>query len=129
MRWKRQATALERQQVLLRTEIICTAEKLEIEDDIFVLHRLVASLAKRMQRPRHEHEDVPHLRRKTRRTDLDDPLAPLDKHQLHILVPVQRHLRKIPRDRAGIDIKRKTQRTMLLRLLKRCLIFHCLLLL
>ena len=97
--------------------------------DIFVLHRLVASLAKRVQRPWHEHEDVPHLRRKARRTDLDDPLASLHKHQLHILVPVQRHLRKIPRNRTRIYIEGKTQRTMLLRLLKRCLIFHMILLL
>ena len=82
-----------------------------------------------MQRPRDEHEDVPHLRRNALRTDLDEPLAPLHEHQLHILVPVQRHLRKISRDRTGINIKRKTQRTVLLRLLKGSLIFHCLLLL
>ena len=50
--------------------------------------------------------------------------AALDKDQLHAILPVQCHLREVPRDGAGIDVKWKTHGTVLLCFLQKRWISH-----
>ena len=50
--------------------------------------------------------------------------AALDKDDLHAVLPVQCHLREVPRDGAGIDVKWKTHGTVLLCFLQKRWISH-----
>ena len=71
-----------------------------------------------------KNKDVPHAGLAALSAHLHQSCAPLDKDQLHALLPVERHLRKVLRNGAGIQIEGKPHGTMLLGLLQRCLILH-----
>ena len=73
-----------------------------------------------------KHKDIPHAGRVSHRAHLHQPCTPLDKDQLHAVVPVKRHLREIPRDGAGVDVEREPHGSVLLGFLQRSLILHTL---
>ena len=124
-RRQRQAPALQRKQIFLGTKVLCAAQKLQLKNDIFVFHALPFGLPQGMEGAGRKNKDVPHAGRAALSAHLHQSCAPLDKDQLHALLPVERHLRKVPRNGAGIQIEGKPHGTMLLGLLQRCLILHC----
>ena len=123
-RRQRQAPALQRKQIFLGTKVLCAAQKLQLKNDIFVFHALPFGLPQGMEGAGRKNKDVPHAGRAALSAHLHQSCAPLDKDQLHALLPVERHLRKVPRNGAGIQIEGKPHGTMLLGLLQRCLILH-----
>lgn len=67
---------------------------------------------------------VPHAGQIRHSAHLHQPRTALDKDQLHALLPVERHLREIPRDGAGIQIEWEPHGTVLLGFLQRSPILH-----
>ena len=124
-RRQRQAPALQRKQIFLGTKVLCAAQKLQLKNDVFVFHALPFGLPQGMEGAGRKNKDVPHAGRAALSAHLHQSCAPLDKDQLHALLPVERHLRKVLRNGAGIQIEGKPHGTMLLGLLQRCLILHC----
>ena len=84
----------------------------------------LAALVQGVEGAGRKNKDVPHAGRAALSAHLHQSCAPLDKDQLHALLPVERHLRKVLRNGAGIQIEGKPHGTMLLGLLQRCLILH-----
>ena len=77
-----------------------------------------------MERAGREDEDVAGAGGVGGGAHLDEPCAPLDEDQLHAVVPVERHLREIPGDGAGVNVEGEPHGTMLLGFLQRSLILH-----
>ena len=121
---QRQAPALEWQQILLGAEVLCAAQKLQLKDDVFVFHALPLALPQRMEGAGRKNKDIPLVGRVGHSAHLHQPRAPLDEDQLHALLPVERHLREVSRNGAGIQIEGEPHGTVLLGLLQRSLILH-----
>ena len=121
---QRQAPALERQQILLGAEVLCAAQKLQLKDEVFVFHALPLALPQRVEGAGRKNKDIPLVGRAGRSAHLHQPRASLDEDQLHALLPVERHLREVSRNGAGIQIEGKPHGTVLLGLLQRSLILH-----
>ena len=115
---------MQRKQIFLGTKVLCAAQKLQLKNDIFVFHALPLGLPQGVEGAGRKNEDVPHAGRAGHSAHLHQSYAPLDKDQLHALLPVERYLWKIPRNGAGIQIKGEPHGTVLLGLLQRCLILH-----
>ena len=64
------------------------------------------------------------LRRVSVHTDLHDSAAFFNIDKFHTVVPVQRHLQKVPRYGAGVDIKREPHRTMVFGFPQAFLVWH-----
>lgn len=121
---QRQPPALERKQIFLGAKVLRTTQKLQLKNKILVFHGLSLRLPQGVEGAGRKNEDVPHAGRVRHSAHLHQPRAALDKDQLHALLPVERHLREIPRDGAGIQIKREPHGTVLLGFLQRSLILH-----
>ena len=115
---------MQRKQIFLGTKVLCAAQKLQLKNDIFVFHALPLGLPQGMEGAGRKNKDVPHAGRAALSAHLHQSCAPLDKDQLHALLPVERHLRKVPRNGAGIQIEGKPHGTVLLGLLQKRLILH-----
>ena len=115
---------MQRQQIFLGAKVLRAAQQLQLKDDVLIFHALPLCLPQRVERARGKKEDIPPAGRVDRSAYLYQPHALLDKDQLHAFVPVECHLRKIPRNGAGVQIERKAHRTVLFCLLQRSLILH-----
>ena len=115
---------MQRQQVFFRAKILRTAQKLQIKNNVLVLHGAVFRLAYGVQRARCQHKNIPALRRVHLRPGLHKPDTALYVDQLHTVLPVDRHLPEIPRYGAGINIERKPHRAVVLGFLQGRLVFH-----
>ena len=118
------ATALQRQQVFFCAKILRTAQKLQIKNDVLILHGAVFRLAYGVQRTRCQHKNIPALRRIHLRAGLHKPGAALYVDQLHAVLPVDRHLPEIPRYRARVNIEREPHRAVVFGFLQGRLVFH-----
>ena len=121
---QRQPPALERKQVFLGAKVLCAAQKLQLKDEILVFHGLPFCLPQGVEGAGRKNEDVPHAGQIRHSAHLHQPRTALDKDQLHALLPVERHLREIPRDGAGIQIEWEPHGTVLLGFLQRSPILH-----
>lgn len=119
-----QAAALEREQILFGAEVFRAAQKLQIKDDVLIFHGAAGHLPQRVERAGRKDKDVAGAGGVGDGAHLDEPCAPLDEDQLHAVVPVERHLREIPGDGAGVNVEGKPHGTMLLGFLQRSLILH-----
>ena len=121
---QRKPPALQRQQIFFGAKVLCAAQQLRLKDDIFVFHALPLCLPQGMEGAGRKNKDIPLIGRAGRSAHLHQPRAPLDKDQLHALLPVQCHLREISRNGAGIQIEGEPHGTVLLGFLQRSLIMH-----
>ena len=76
------------------------------------MHVLWLMYCRQQQYMSYSYEDL--VGRAGHRTHLHQPRAPLDEDQLHALLPVECHLRKISRNGAGIQIEGEPHGTVLL---------------
>ena len=123
-RRQQQPPALERKQVFFGAKVLRTAQKLQLKDDVLVFHALPLCLPQGVEGAGRKNKDIPLIGRAGRSAHLHQPHAPLDKDQLHALLPVQCHLREISRNGAGIQIEGESHGTVLLGFLQRSLIMH-----
>ena len=121
---QRQPPTLQRQQVFFGTEVSRAAQQFQIKDDVLIFHGTALLLPQGMECPRRKDKDIPCMRRIGRCAHLHKAAAALDKDQLHAVLPVQCHLREVPRDGAGIDVEWKTHGTVLLCFLQKRWISH-----
>ena len=113
-RRQQQPPALERKQVFFGAKVLRTAQKLQLKDDILIFHPPPLCLPQGVEGAGRKNKDIPLVGRAGHRTHLHQPRAPLDKDQLHALLPVECHLRKISRNGAGIQIEGEPHGTVLL---------------
>ena len=118
------ATALQRQKVALGAQIICTTQQLQLKNDIFVFHHGLAALVQGVEGAGGKNVNIALLRRVSVHTDLHDSAAFFNIDKFHTVVPVQRHLQKVPRYGAGVDIKREPHRTMVFGFPQAFLVWH-----
>ena len=121
---QRQPPALQRKNILFCAQVSRTAQKFQLKDDVFVLHGLPLGLPQRMKGAGRKNKNIPHAGRVDHSSHLHQPRTSLDKDQLHAVVPVERHLREIPRNGTGIEVEREPHGSVLLCFLQRCLILH-----
>ena len=112
------------QQVFFSAQVARTAQQFQIKDDVLIFHHLARQLAQRVQHAGGKHIDIARLGGVGRQARLHDAAPFFDKHQLHAVLPVQRHLGKILRDRAGIDVEREPRGPVLLCFAQGFLIWH-----
>ena len=113
-RRQQQPPALQRKQVFFGAKVLRTAQKLQLKDDVLVFHPLPLCLPQGVEGAGRKNKDIPLVGRAGHSAHLHQPRAPLDKDQLHALLPVECHLRKISRNGAGIQIEGEPHGTVLL---------------
>ena len=118
------AAALQRQKVALGAQIIRTTQQLQLKNDIFVFHHGLAALVQGVEGAGGKNVNIALLRRVSVHTDLHDSAAFFNIDKFHTVVPVQRHLQKVPRYGAGVDIKREPHRTMVFGFPQAFLVWH-----
>ena len=121
-----QTPALQRKDVLFCAQVSRAAQKFQFKDDVFILHGLSLGLPQGMKSAGRKNKDVPHAGRVGHSAHLHQPRPPFDKDQLHAVVPVERHLREIPRNGAGVKVEREPHGSVLLCFLQRSRILHAL---
>ena len=74
-----------------------------MENDIFVFHTILLVLFDRVKLPRNNERDRPCGHGVGFEIDRDRTDALLDIDQLHFIMPVQRYVREVERNRAGVS--------------------------
>lgn len=109
-RGQSQTAGLQRQKKTPAHVIFFAAQNRQFENNIFILHFCAAFGPKPMQCARYKDKNIPCAGRQQMvrpRPGLHHALAMFDEHQFHTFLPMQRYLRHIAGDGAGVNIKRK----------------------
>ena len=103
-----QASALQWQKVALVAQVVRPAQQRKIKNNIFIFHHNAGGLEQGMKGPWRKNKDFSRLCRQGTSPDLHNAAAFFDEHQFHTALPVQRHFGKILRNRARVNVERKT---------------------